>query len=124
MHRGQTLRRKEDFGQRRTWWGRTKDRLILSAASAYPRRPRVRDLGARRLADARRRRADMVDRDVVVVLGLLAVVESRSLGLGHSRPAIPGSAGRAFPSLGTNPEASNPLRLLKKTLKSSKTSTI
>lgn len=42
-----------------TWCGRASESLILSAASAYPRRPVAKDRGALRAAAETRRRADM-----------------------------------------------------------------
>ena len=52
---------------KRTWWGRTRDKLILSAASAYPLLPSAKVLGALRAAEVTRRSADisfMADRVV------------------------------------------------------------
>jgi hypothetical protein len=43
----------------RTSYGRTRESLILSEASAYPRRPKTEERGARRATEEARRRADI-----------------------------------------------------------------
>ena len=43
-----------------TWWGKASESLILSAASAYPRRLETSVLGALRAAEDIRRSADMM----------------------------------------------------------------
>src|SRR5580698_6565822 len=45
--------------RRRTWWGRTRESLILSDTSAYPRRPKTKEPGPRRATEETRRRADI-----------------------------------------------------------------
>ncbi len=43
----------------RTWCGRTRESFILSDTSAYPRRPKTKEPGARRATEETRRRADI-----------------------------------------------------------------
>jgi len=45
--------------RRRTWCGRTRESFILSDTSAYPRRPKTKEPGARRATEETRRRADI-----------------------------------------------------------------
>jgi hypothetical protein len=44
--------------------GRTRESLILSVASAYPRRPKIEERGARRATEETRRSADIIARAV------------------------------------------------------------
>lgn len=44
---------------KRTWCGRTRESFILSDTSAYPRRPKTKEPGARRATEETRRRADI-----------------------------------------------------------------